>query len=571
MTATKRKRKPITANPLFPLVTALWLATFLGLGSFAIAPALLEGPVVALGIPALVPAAAPPLGFTARVLFAVVMMGVGAIAGYGIGRILGREKVIAPVRTRGFGKAASAASTFESRRPINAAEDLGAPLDSAVEDEAPLRRRAFSLADETHTETLPEYAPDMVTPSWDDEQVGEPGPSADADPLSLDLLFEEASEAEPAPFSAAIPDYSAPVYSAEADAEQPEPTSFTAPRWSEPAEVEPTAISHDHSDVPVFAAPAVPSPFLQAQAGVTTPIDRAPLDSLGLVPLIERLALAISRRAARTPTTQPAPATGPAATTEPAATPDFVVSAPAQQQPLARFEKAPIQIYSAVPNVAEEAATALAFAPEQPERVVQLRPAALQPVQTFADPMAEIDGDEEEDLGLERFLRMSPLLARKPAQIADENEIASDDTDEADENFAPEPEVAEDRYPSLLDMGPVVARREPLRIDDSESELAEESSDEAGFEPAVVFPGQEVPVLNAPVWPTTARPFERPTILPLPGSPLASPGRASPSAQTTEGEQSDLAENAAATPDAEEADRALRAALATLQRMTAQG
>jgi len=120
-------------------------------------------------------------------------------------------------------------------------------------------------------------------------------------------------------------------------------------------------------------------------------------------------------------------------------------------------------------------------------------------------------------------------------------------------------------------MGPVVARREPLRIDDSESEPVEEICDEAGFEPAVVFPGQEAPVLNAPVWPTTARPFERPTILPLPGSPLASPGRASPSAQTIEAEQVDMAESAAATPDAEEADRALRAALATLQRMAAQG
>ncbi|MFM2373067.1 MAG: hypothetical protein RIS85_2789, partial [Pseudomonadota bacterium] len=106
VTATKRKPQPITAHPMFPFVTGLWLATALGFGSFILAPALLEGPVVALGIPALVPAAAPPLGFTARALVALIMLIVGAVAGYIIGRRIGQPKSEAPVRMRGVGEPA---------------------------------------------------------------------------------------------------------------------------------------------------------------------------------------------------------------------------------------------------------------------------------------------------------------------------------------------------------------------------------------------------------------------------------------------------------------------------------
>lgn len=218
MTATKRKPKPITANPLFPFVTALWSATFLGLGSFAVAPALLEGPVVALGVPALVPAAAPPLGFTARVIFALAMLGVGAIAGYLIGRLLGREKVEAPVRMRGLGKSADEAATFEVCRPINAVEDLGEPLDAPVTDEAPLRRRALSLKEESPFAAPSQSAPLPGGMPWERAPVPEseavlleavpaetmlPQSMAVVDPLALDLLFEEANAAGHEPFTPA--------------------------------------------------------------------------------------------------------------------------------------------------------------------------------------------------------------------------------------------------------------------------------------------------------------------------------------------------------------------------------
>jgi hypothetical protein len=127
-------------------------------------------------------------------------------------------------------------------------------------------------------------------------------------------------------------------------------------------------------------------------------------------------------------------------------------------------------------------------------------------------------------------------------------------------------------------MAPVVARREPLRIDDSVID------DYAVIEPVVVFPGQESPrqleaAKPAQMSPAPARLFERPSVMPVPGSPLASPGGAAPSPHVpnTRGADQALtfgnptAAPVAGTPDAEEADRALRAALATLQRMTARG
>lgn len=571
MTATKRKPKPITANPLFPLVTALWAATFLGLGSFAVAPALLEGPVVALGIPALVPAAAPPLGFTARVMFAIAMMGVGALAGYAIGRLMGREKAEAPVRMRGFGKAAREESTFETCRPINAAEDLGAPLDAPVAEHVPLRRRALNLdspleppvdhaslsgAMPWDIEPAPSFTPELP-PEFARAQFDAPADAAPdttlPDPLALDLLLEEASTVDHAPF--ADPHGNSAGFEA------------TEAREAQGAQVQVSDLEQEAGLVEESsAAPAfipAPAPFLQAQAAAASPIDRAPLERLGLVQLTERLALAIARRAEAA---------------EQTVTPDFTITAPAPQPAIARFESATF----AQPD--SDAGAALgAFGDDRPERVVQLRPSTSPAVLPSGHPFADLafasdaeaaDEDEDEDLGLDRFLRMSPLLARKrPAATATDDADALDADSTLDTEMT-ESEVVEDRYPSLLDMGPVVARREPLRIGE---DVFEGADGDDGVEPVVVFPGQESPLLASPsigegASVGTSRPFERPSIMPLPGSPLASRGRAAPSPQTLsdDGDEA-VASSPAALPDAEEADRALRAALATLQRMTAQG
>jgi hypothetical protein len=516
VTATKRKPKPITAHPLFPVVTALWFATFFGLGSFAVAPALLEGPVVALGIPSVIPAAAPPLGFTARVMLALAMLVAGGAIGYFVGRRLGPRAATATPRKRaaaGFARRNSAAVEAEApRRPLNPAEDLDEPaLDSPVDDPVPLRRRSLSLSDEGQLHVPSELAPlpGSYLP-WEME-VGAAGPGpvphgATDDPLALDILFENAQ---------ARIEHAIPV-----------PTATAA----EPEAAEPAPVPEMPAALALTAAgPVKPAPLLQAPVAAITPLERAPLDNLGLVQMIERLALAISRRTA----------------------PHRDVSALEESSfaPLAR-ETAP----AFVPAPAEPIAVTRTNAEPQTERVVRLHPAAAQqaaPVDALPAGSVlgavEGDGDDPDISGLDRFLRVKNVSIPASADVS-----------------PAEPEVAEDRYPSLLDMGPAPHRHEALRINDGLG-LAELPQSDGEIEPVVVFPGQDSPLLGA------ARPFERPSILAVPGSPLAAPGRAAPSTPSEQLADAATAGAALAPTDPEEADRALRAALATLQRMTAQG
>ncbi len=93
-TPAKGARPPITANPAFPWIVALWCAALLGIGSFVLPVAVLERISTASGLASALPAAAPPLGFTAQSLMALV----GTLAGGVLGFMLAR-KLAAP-RTR---------------------------------------------------------------------------------------------------------------------------------------------------------------------------------------------------------------------------------------------------------------------------------------------------------------------------------------------------------------------------------------------------------------------------------------------------------------------------------------
>lgn len=80
----KRKRavQPLRSHPLFVPAVALWFASLFGLGSLALRTAAWEAVVAALQVDALIPAAGPPLGTTARVLIACGMALLGALAGF---------------------------------------------------------------------------------------------------------------------------------------------------------------------------------------------------------------------------------------------------------------------------------------------------------------------------------------------------------------------------------------------------------------------------------------------------------------------------------------------------------
>ncbi|MFY7836869.1 MAG: hypothetical protein ACOVQ0_11390 [Novosphingobium sp.] len=587
MTVTKRKPKPITAHPMFPVVTALWFAAFLSLGSFAVAPALLEGPVVALGIPEILPAAQPPLGFTVRALVAIVMMGVGGLIGYLIGRHLARDKQEVPVRTRAFGRVEAGdvempqrvnIKSANHRRPLNPIEDLGEP--SVVGE--------FTLTNELPADGVAPFAepvPAIVETAhlpWDDDfgfdqpAIGHEEACDEVraeDPLALDLLLDDA----------AVVSHEEMADGQDGDAHQP--FAETAEAVAEEEAVVDYALAVELpacDEIPAPSAPLIKAPLMQAPAAASLPLARTPLDDLGLVQLTERLALAIGRRSARAAAATQAPvapyavpaaepfAAPVASEIEPELAPEevtpFAVAAPRPAPAIARFHSAQADA-DAAPQVSELST----------ERVVQLRPAALQPFVPEADVF-----DEDDVPGLDRFLRVpAPAQTFEPAADLESEALDADVLEENDDEDVAvwngsddDAEVVEERYPSLLDMGTGSHRTQALRLSHDEDEDGEAVTDE--MEPVVVFPGQSSPLHSAP------RPFDGPaggaapaasvpsSIVAVAGSPLAAPGRAAPSSPLDPLEEAASA-TAGVVADAEEADRALRAALATLQRMTAQG
>lgn len=119
----------IARHPLFPAIVATWFAALLSLGSLAVRPALLEAMVLKVHADLLIPAAAPPLGLTARLLLALALAALGAGLGAAVVR---RIAAPAPQKT--------AVSTEPPAAPVT-------------------RRRALALTPETPAFVPHEPAP----------------------------------------------------------------------------------------------------------------------------------------------------------------------------------------------------------------------------------------------------------------------------------------------------------------------------------------------------------------------------------------------------------------------------
>jgi len=289
---TPRRRPPaITAHRLFPAATALWCGALGALACLAAGSDALGALVVHLHLPALVPAARPPLGMTARLLLAVLMAGLGGGLGLLIGLTLQRRSGV-PVWPARRARPAAAAAPAEPatdaartrdvqpdarpRRPLVVTEDV-LPWPTAVGEpaEPPLRHAAHDLPE-------PPAAPDNALPpflaaAYSAASEGKaPIVITPAEPVIVPAL---------AAIEAAEPDVE-PV--AEAPAEPDHHPAVIA----EPVVEEPSA-------KPVAQAPAEPVTMPLASLAVAAPqvpVDQAPLAELGLVQMIERLALAIAVR-----------------------------------------------------------------------------------------------------------------------------------------------------------------------------------------------------------------------------------------------------------------------------------
>lgn len=213
--STETGKPPISAHPVFPAIVALWFAALFGFGSLILPTALLERVVSLTGLPAIIPAAAPPLGFTAQALLAGGAAIGGAILGALLARIVARaHRAGAPARL----------VDGATRKAIRAHDELGEDgLDGP--SAAPSRRRKLALYRDYEAEEPAEDYPleaeyeeeDLpalveIDAEWDDAALAlaEPQDTDDYDrdePLAADLPFaapRPIADAEPAALFAAV-------------------------------------------------------------------------------------------------------------------------------------------------------------------------------------------------------------------------------------------------------------------------------------------------------------------------------------------------------------------------------
>lgn len=261
----------MAAHRRFPLFVALWLAALLALSCLVAGSDSLGAGVAKLHLSAIIPAAAPPLGMTARVLLAALCGAMGATAGLVIGLRL-------QARARG------GAIVVPKSAPIDHGDDEPADHRSAVE---PVRPDAPRVRSRDAHPDAPPRRPLVVT--------------EDVLPFSATSRFVPAEPAILAPEARPAIDLAEDLPPFLAAAHRADPAESPAPA-AEPVAAEAPVI------VPPVTAPPVPLASLAA-SDPHQPIAEAPIQSLGLVQLIERLALAIAVRQALRAEREAAPAT----------------------------------------------------------------------------------------------------------------------------------------------------------------------------------------------------------------------------------------------------------------------
>jgi len=277
--STPRRKAPVTAHPWFAAIVALWFAALLGLSSLVLAPAMVERIVAASRIDTFIAAAAPPLGQTARLLMALGFAGVGGVLGLILGRMIAaRAKFTRPgarevVYVASEGAFDDEGDTFGEDAPGLGLRDRLARLTGQGDgprdfaDLPKLRprdrhpdapgRKPLTLSDDLVADDLP-----------GDELVAEHLPADDQMPVEPD-------------HAPAVP--AAPVA---ADAAM---VAQALPALDEPLELD--LVDAEVPVSPLYEADPAPAP-IPALAG-------ARLDSLGVVQLTERLAIAMQARRER--------------------------------------------------------------------------------------------------------------------------------------------------------------------------------------------------------------------------------------------------------------------------------
>jgi hypothetical protein len=300
---------------------------------FALLPtALLEGLVLDSGIAALVPAAAPPLGVTARAaLILIVGGGIGLVSWFSLFLLVGARTISfsgkpvsadTPVLRR-----ADAHPDAPARRPVYANEDLGTPF---LEVRA---RPVHTVAEEAEAIDLvvePEMAESEIVAPVIEDAVFEPAPLPMSSPVRATIMkplpiVEQAPIAqqipvvEPTPFAeqvlveqdipadldmplaaydpAAIPDEPIDWFPPPAQiVSRPRPPVFDASERFETFELAPLTRPEPEPAAPI-PEPAAPAPRRASDYDASASIHA----------LLDRLEKGVTRREAVTPIAPPPP------------------------------------------------------------------------------------------------------------------------------------------------------------------------------------------------------------------------------------------------------------------------
>lgn len=355
--STETGKPPISAHPAFPAIVALWFAALFGFGSLILPTALLERVVSLTGLPAIIPAAAPPLGFTAQALLAGGAAIGGAIIGVLLARIVARaHRAGAPARL----------VDGATRKAIRAHDELGEDgLDGP--SAAPSRRRKLAL--------YRDYEAEEQVEDYPLEDAGEAASWAEEEE-DLPILVEIDEEWDDA-----------------------------APALAEPqAEDE-----YDRDEAPTAALPfAAPHPIADAEpadpfvAEEHPPREEpVPLADLGLPQLVQRLATSLEEY--RSLLRQQA-IRAPMAVSDPAPTGDLDVAEEAVLARAAYFQPAPAQPAADRESAEEDGEAPASFAPfaslatvEEDEEEEWTLDASLSLPLSAGSPDYDEDEDEAED------------------------------------------------------------------------------------------------------------------------------------------------------------------------------
>ena len=307
---------------MFAAAIALWFSALFGMGSMALRAQTLEAAVRSFGIDLVIPAAAPPLGFTARLLIAFLFALVGGLAGYVFAsavrpRPLRYSETGAPPRERPAAKrpkpakatGAAARGKSGSTAAADDNDDL-ARLDAAREA-APQRRRGLSNLNSTdQPDPFAAPMPPLVSaPSilnLGELDAVEPLGQASSEPV--DELPDFWRDALHAPAPETIPAASAPVPEPERVAE-PAPAPASPPLFVAP-------------DAAPFTA-AVPPPHAPQFTTAPVAADQAAasVDALFTPP-------AATAIAAPEPVSAPTATIAPVSAPNPAGQPERLMDAP---------------------------------------------------------------------------------------------------------------------------------------------------------------------------------------------------------------------------------------------------